>query len=380
MAYGTDILLKDVPEELVKYLNDTGFAELCQRGKFKRFSKYKKLAFDILDNSKKNVPEEVIQKVLGINQAESRRMLGEVVKQINNGFLNNSMNYDKLLNQGKFLIENAKILNVLSWVNIGLNVANLCVTAAGFAVVNKKLNTVIAEINNVKAKLEQMNAAGEIKTLESFEKVISRYSMMLDRKRIGRPLSEDELAELIDEMYHTLNVMQRLFVNDVFENKAALLDAIYALTPMYAQTLIRYDRVYYFANKNVLGSKSKFHSDHDKWLNLFDEIYSDRFLDSVQDYCILDKKLNNRDASEAVALSFYAVFEAKQDVLDGQKLLLQTSSAEEYNNLVHLMDGYMKSEFEKELSETDALSPEELKALLSGVFEQYELQQQPLMA
>lgn len=379
---GRDIILKNVSEEFANYIEENGFAEICMRGVKNRFKDFEPFLVEFVEENGKDILKDgvksLLQRAPEVNEKALNQLVGLVGKKLMNVA---APEFGKLFQMNEAILQSVKLASRLNWISIGLSVANLCVNIYGFEKLSGKLDEVSRNLSQVQETLNKMATADEIAQLKVFDKVISRYSYMLDQEKIGKPFSEENLYNLVNDIYHTMDQLRSLFVKDAFNNNPALLDAIFTLVPLFEQTIIRYDRVYYFANKDAIKAGSKFSNEHNKWMNLFDDIYSDRFLGRIRDYCMLDKRMSMRESTQAAALSFYATASAKQEVLDSMELLLQSDTVEEYYYLLSLMDQYAEEKFEeKVLSSTEEMNQEEMKAMLGEVFEKYEQMQSYAMA
>ena len=379
---GRDIILKNVSEEFANYIEENGFAEICMRGVKNRFKDFEPFLVEFVEENGKDILKDgvksLLQRAPEVNEKALNQLVGLVGKKLMNVA---APEFGKLFQMNEAILQSVKLASRLNWISIGLSVANLCVNIYGFEKLSGKLDEVSRNLSQVQETLNKMATADEIAQLKVFDKVISRYSYMLDQEKIGKPFSEENLYNLVNDIYHTMDQLRSLFVKDAFNNNPALLDAIFTLVPLFEQTIIRYDRVYYFANKDAIKAGSKFSNEHNKWMNLFDDIYSDRFLGRIRDYCMLDKRMSMRESTQAAALSFYATASAKQEVLDSMELLLQSDTVEEYYYLLSLMDQYAEEKFEeKVLSSTEEMKQEEMKAMLGEVFEKYEQMQSYAMA
>ena len=336
---GRDIILKNVSEEFANYIEENGFAEICMRGVKNRFKDFEPFLVEFVEENGKDILKDgvksLLQRAPEVNEKALNQLVGLVGKKLMNVA---APEFGKLFQMNEAILQSVKLASRLNWISIGLSVANLCVNIYGFEKLSGKLDEVSRNLSQVQETLNKMATADEIAQLKVFDKVISRYSYMLDQEKIGKPFSEENLYNLVNDIYHTLDQLRSLFVKDAFNNNPALLDAIFTLVPLFEQTIIRYDRVYYFANKDAIKAGSKFSNEHNKWMNLFDDIYSDRFLGRIRDYCMLDKRMSMRESTQAAALSFYATASAKQEVLDSMELLLHSDTVEEYYYLLSLID------------------------------------------
>ena len=74
-----------------------------------------------------------------------------------------------------------------------------------------------------------------------------------------------------------------------------LSEMIYALLPSYTLILIEFQRDYYF-------DKHGTHGNNEIFMQLYDQLLDDDLLNIIHDYLFLEKKVNAKDATVAIAL------------------------------------------------------------------------------
>lgn len=225
-------------------------------------------------------------------------------------------------------------LQTLSAVSTALSAANLCATAAGFAVMNYKLDRISNNIKDIQAKVIQLVKKKNIDTISGFERLVSRYSEVLDAECRLSVVPEKEYHDLIMDVFHYIKTLYAYFMQDVIDDKNAILEAVFSLTAILSHLLVKYDSIYYFDHKSVLANGKHWHNDHEKWLGIYD-ILSDRpFMDKMQDYFFLESGLSQRKASEAMTAVYYALTSERVKVLDNMSILRQCESVFDYSALM----------------------------------------------
>ena len=215
--------------------------------------------------------------------------ISETTKYISNGI--------DTLNQGM------EVLNSLSYLNVALGAANLCATLATFAILNEKMDSIQLGINDINAKLNQMIKAKEINIATDIEKLVSNYRHMLDNEEKGITISREEYRTMLVDLYLYDSKLIKYFLHGVTNNPDEILSAIYLLSGMLAQTIKRYDELYYFEFKD---EKTNVDPEHDAWMKIFELLSSQEFLDLVSNHCFFEKNLSNRKTQEIISKLYYS--------------------------------------------------------------------------
>lgn len=280
-------------EQLKPFLNDKNVLEIVARGKDQKFKEF----FNIAINDLPNVQDSETMK----------KLLNEVKKNVNLSELN--------LKQ----LENIASIGNL---NLVLNGVNLCATCAGFAILYAKLEKMNTELDQKLNELKK--TAKDIQDINVgylFKEVISDHRDMLDRIKIQRPYSEEQMRKLVDRENNLLSVLIESLEKDVSSDNRQLILSIITLTAMLTATLKKFDEQYYFNNKELIDSKERWHTSHETWMKVFDILSSPWFVEKLQDHAILEQKLDTRCADIFYESLIEQVRNMKQDVIDNMKLL-----------------------------------------------------------
>lgn len=287
------------------------------------------------------------------------------IRELNKNTNSLSIEVKQLSSYAETLCSNMQAVQALSAVSTALSAANLCATAAGFAIMNYKLDKISSDIKDMQVKVNQLAEKKDIDTITGFEKLISRYSELLDAERRQSDVPEKEYHDLTTEVFHYIKTLYSYFMQNVIDDKNAVLEAMLSLTAILSHLLIKYDAVYYYAHKSVLAHGKRWHSDHDKWLGIFDQLCAKPFMDKLQDYFFLELGLSQRDSSEALSAVFFALTNERVKVLDNMTLIEQCDKAHDYYALMSALNAEAFDELKKQAMQL----PEGYKSAVLPVFE-----------
>ena len=311
-------------EEFRKYLNDENFMEIVVRQKNKRFKKFYKVA---LDNIFKEAEQQVAAK--------------EVLKAVQKN--------SKLLNKNIAVMQNlAKIQNIA----LILDGVNLVSTWATFAILYEKLNSMEEEIVGAIQKVQEtLNKGTELHIKAEYNKVISDYQDMLDCRKKQKPYSEEQMRKLVDSLYVVLDMMIDSLKSDLIDNKDNMILSVFMMLSMYTASLRFFDEQYYFNYKNILSGDEVWHTSHNKWMSLYDNLAQSWFIELLQDHGIFDLGLNTDEMDSYYKEYLEQVQDQKQEVIDNQEIILTLQDTSLLNVFHEKMSDDIQNELEKEVSE-----------------------------
>lgn len=276
-------------QQLEKFKNDKGFIEIAIRGKNRKFKAFQKIALGQM------------------GQGKEQQMMQDMFAAINKG---NKLN----MNNAKAL---ANIKN-LNQINMVLNGLNLCATAAGFAIIYMKLDKMSKQINEV---LDTVKKGQDINAHYEFKKILSTHSDMLDHRKTQRYYSEEQMRELVDGEYNVLCMLKEVFEEGVSVNNENLVYSIISLATMLSVSLRYFDEMYYYNTKDVIKGDDIWHSTHDSWMKVYDDLTSKQFNDKLQDYALFDLGLTTQECDVLCVSVNDTVKDAKKEIEDNQYLL-----------------------------------------------------------
>lgn len=292
MMIMSDIDIANVLEDFQKYADEKGIIEIVLRDKKKKYKTFQKV---VINNLPKTEEKELVEKAL-----------------------NTINNFTKMSDK------NLKMLNRISKINeIGfmLNGLNLCATCVGFAIINDKLNKMSAEITQQFAHLENLvKKTNDIRTKKDFNDTISNHYNMLDHERRKQPLSEKEFYELVKNEYNMLDSLIESFRQDISADNGNLIFLIMTVLSMFTASLQKYDELYYFNHSDVLKD-NPWHLDHKKWIDIYDTLSSNWFIEKLQDYAFFETSLDTFGVDAYYINMLDQVGDLKEEIEDNQKLI-----------------------------------------------------------
>ncbi|HEM3467535.1 TPA: hypothetical protein U1B12_000661 [Streptococcus suis] len=259
----TDILSISNLEQLKQFANKDQIIEIVIRGRKNKFRAFQKVAFnDLRQNEAKKLAQRAIN-IWGENNqivTENLQLIQKVAESQNLGLIMNGL--------------------------------NLAATAAGFAIMYAKLDSMSKDINRQISELNHTVRQGhELHSSFEFDKVLGDYTDMLDCRRRQQPYSEEKMRVLVDQIYNVLNLLVQIFKKGISEDNSNLITSIFSLLSMLTVSLKIFDEQYYFNNKDVLLNQIVWHSSHDKWMSIYDQLNSNWFAEKLQDYAFFETSL-----------------------------------------------------------------------------------------
>lgn len=287
-------------EQMKAFLNEKGVMEIAVRNQNKRFRAFQKVMINNLPGTQE---KELAQKVIhAINK-------------------NTLMNERKL----KLIGEVAK----LEKIGILLNGLNLCSTCAGFAILYAKLDAMSSEINQQIYQLQKtIRQSQDIQNDYEFNKVLADHTDMLDSQRKQQPYSEGKMRELVDREYNVLMLLISSFQKDISGDRSALIFSIFSMLAMFTVSLRNFDELYYFNNRQALGDKDVWHLAHDKWMNVYDTLSSEWFIEKLQDYGTFETKLSTVGVDVYYISLLDQVADLRGEIEDNQALIIAIGDIE----------------------------------------------------
>lgn len=286
-------------EDLQKYLNDNGVLEIAQRRKDSRFKSFPKVVIDTSSEKQgKELGRNVIQ-LLNKNTELSERNL-------------------------KLLTSVSRVQNI----SLVLNGLNLCATGIGFAIIFKKLdkesNRLSRQINQLQSIVKQTQ---DLHNEAMFNIVLAEHMDMLDCQRRQRPYSEAQMRKLVDMEHIVLSLLISSFQKGISEDNSATILAIFSLLAMFTVSLRTFDELYYYNNHEVLGEDA-WHLSHDRWMEVYDTLTSQWFIEKLQDYGTFETSLSTAEVDAYYISLLDQVKDCRCEIKDNQSLIIAMGDAD----------------------------------------------------
>lgn len=294
-------LVIDYLKQFNQFKNDKGIIEIVIRGQKNKIKAFQKVALsDILQKGNKEISEKAI----------------EVFNKKFSNMYNDKMNVSQITTR------NIQQLASLNKLGIIMNGLNLAATSAGFAIMFEKLDSISSDMKLQFDELKHVvKQEHDVRAIYEFEKVLGEYTDMLDCRRRQHPYSEEQMRFLVQKLYTVLNLLTDLFRKGISSNNHLLIVSIFSLLSMFTVALKYFDEQYYFNNRNILVDTDVWHSSHDKWMSIYNELTEDWFIEKLQDYAVFETDLDTIGVDIYYTELIDRVNEALREIVDNQELI-----------------------------------------------------------
>ncbi len=341
--------------QLLKYANENGVIEVVTRGKNGRIQKMSKL---LLENATKNdvAKQQVANKLMGALSNANPLMSG---LNLAGTAANTAIGLKSLQMLG--------VITKLSKFNLILSGVNLCATCAGFAIMFKKLDRMSTKINEV---LSAVKTSHKIYVDYEFKKVLSEHSNMLDCRRLQKPYSEKEMRELVDAECNVLDMLIEAFSENSTGDEETLIFSIYSLASMLAASIMYFDEIYYFNNKEIITDGKTWHTSHSAWMEVLNKITSDEFVARIQDHGMFELDLSTEENDYFYKGLHNQILDLITEIEDNQTLLTVFDDEINYKNYFEILNQDIKETVAKAIEDSDvSTDDQEISKAVNDAFE-----------
>ena len=222
---------------------------------------------------------------LGYTQNIDPSLLNRAQKQIQNEI-------KKALNINNDLIKSSlskiNAVTCLSSVGIILEAVNLCATCAGFIIMFEKLKKISGKVD---ALVNTVKSSNQIQTNFELNKILSEHANMLDSRKTKNDYSEEKMRILVDDEFNVLKMLIDTFLLETTNERNNLVLSIYSLASMLTVSIMYFDELYYYNNKDRISNGEYWHSSHNRWMSELDRLSSAEFISKIQDFGFFELNL-----------------------------------------------------------------------------------------
>ena len=348
-----------------------GYVEIVKRLKNGRISKIFKIAIKQLKDNDGTDDNPNMDNML-VRIFEQLSSLSDIKKDVHNISVSIRDTTDIMKHLSTDLDTFLSILKVgsnLNWINIGLNSLNFATTAIGFSIINPKLNRISDSISEMRETLQHLSNKSTVDIAKEYKEAKQDYLEMLDSLKRKEEFNEHRYYDLVKKLYIVLEYMYDCFMNNAAGDNEVILEAIYALLPMLTNVISKYDTLYYYNHRKVTID-SPWHNSHTDWMSLYEKLEGKDFLDKLQDYSFLNKRLSSRESMKTVSMAFMLALNGKTAIEDHQKILQCFDSYERYLEFEGICTDEAVNDIKKEVSSADENLAEMLNPSLERVRQQ----------
>ena len=309
----TILIDQTIADEIAK----KNMAELVLRRTDATYRSFIKCAIDHSAGSEK----EVLQTAMSVatNNSLSMDQINSIMSPIRNGLVsgqnklnhivsiarNNALNIDSVL-------KSTQVIKFGTFLNTGLELANIGITIAGFVMMSRKLNLLDEELKKALNMLDAAEKRDRNRFYAEYHKLVMLTNKALDSIRLNQ-INLDDLETLII----SLNTFVENCVNDIKSNSrniGDMLKMIFSLITPYTAVLKAFLTEYYYKNHIFPGNYSSF-------LGLYDLLLDPGLLKTEFNYMFLDQDMTNRDTISTLDTQMALIIDARTLITDYKELL-----------------------------------------------------------
>ena len=263
-----NIVLENVPEELAKRILNKSYAEVAFRKGNEQFDMFKKIAVRLAGEK---------------DQLANANKVRQIMRA------KNPLQIQQLLPNIEQIFAPMKSLKIFSALNTALSAANLVATVAGIIIICEKIDKIDRKLDELKDGIVDLKDINfELQISNPCRALVNDYKIIGDKINKGKPVSEDDLVELINGCHGYIISLYNL--RDKF-SLDAVLSLIFTLLPIFANSIMIYYQLYY-------DEKQEKHTLHDGWMNVFELLSAENFMNQIQDHMFVDLHQTNQHVNE----------------------------------------------------------------------------------
>lgn len=114
---------------------------------------------------------------------------------------------------------------------------------------------------------------------------------MLDSRKTKNDYSEEKMRILVDDEFNVLKMLIDTFLLETTNERNNLVLSIYSLASMLTVSIMYFDELYYYNNKDRISNGEYWHSSHNRWMSELDRLSSAEFISKIQDFGFFRIKL-----------------------------------------------------------------------------------------
>lgn len=325
-------------EQLMQFLNDKGVLEIAQRRKDQKFKEFQNV---IIDPSLLNRAQEQIQ--------------NEIKKALN-------INNDLI----KSSLSKINAVTCLSSVGIILEAVNLCATCAGFIIMFENLKKISDKVD---ALVNTVKSSNQIQTNFELNKILSEHANMLDSRKTKNDYSEEKMRILVDDEFNVLKMLIDTFLLETTNERNNLVLSIYSLASMLTVSIMYFDELYYYNNKDRISNGEYWHSSHNRWMSELDRLSSAEFISKIQDFGFFELNLSTFEIDEYYICLLNQARDFIQEINDNQSLIQAFDSDMDFKNYNEITNQTLKDEINEAFKEANVhFENNEIADILNDAF------------
>ena len=277
----------------------------------------------VLRNIKKQYAPFEDLKIKWVDEVKNKTIDQNAIRHLVRTADRNSAQLDQILPKLDQIFKPMQNLQILSILNTALSAANLVATVAGMVIICNKLNSIDHKLDEIQKEIADVKEINyEMQIAKPCRKLVDDYKLLTPALSKGKPVSEEQLVNLIRECKDYIISIYNLRNNLPLD---AALSLIFMLLPILANCMMVYYQRFYDPNQGK-------HPLHDSCMSVFDLLSAPDFLDQIQDYMFMGKNQTNRQVNEYLDCHRLIVYSYKTQIEQLLADLETCGSKEDYDD------------------------------------------------
>ena len=125
---------------------------------------------------------------------------------------------------------------------------------------------------------------------------------------------------LVDDEFNVLKMLIDTFLLETTNERNNLVLSIYSLASMLTVSIMYFDELYYYNNKDRISNGEYWHSSHNRWMSELNRLSSAEFISKIQDFGFLELNLSTFENDEYYICLLNQARDFIQEINDNQTL------------------------------------------------------------
>ena len=221
----------------------------------------------------------------------------------------------------------------------------------------------------VDALVNTVKSSNQIQTNFELNKILSEHANMLDSRKTKNDYSEEKMRILVDDEFNVLKMLIDTFLLETTNERNNLVLSIYSLASMLTVSIMYFDELYYYNNKDRISNGEYWHSSHNRWMSELDRLSSAEFISKIQDFGFLELNLSTFENDEYYICLLNQARDFIQEINDNQSLIQAFDSDMDFKNYNEITNQTLKEEINEAFKEANVhFENNEIADILNDAF------------
>lgn len=340
-----------VDRALANEVSEKGIAEIVLRQANARFTSMVKCK--VMNNSGKNNSDDIDSIIESLaarvstspQLRETRGLLQGLQKNgtvMSNTVKNMSLQVDRIYRQ-------ASVMQAVSFLNVGLNLANLATNIAGFVIVGKKLDLLSATVQDIAEGVSAISSKQNQEILRECNEIAMHYNTLTDSIRNGEELTNNQFEEWLRKTNTMISMLLGNLSSGALDIEMVS-NIIYPILPAYTNVLREFITTYFYR----YNSRP---SNYESYLSIYDILARTDYIDKLQDYYMLEQKNSFIEVTDIINAHILLIVNGRTMIEDQMGLLEAFHTRSRMEAFNKRLDRYAA----KQLKDAVPLAANELK-------------------